>query len=536
MSSLLKKYSGKIDLIYIDPPFGTGADFTYKTFIGEGNINTTKEQSIYEEKAYRDTWKRDTETYLSMLFERLKLIKSLLKRNGSIYLHCDWHYGHYIKSIMDEVFGKDNFVNEIIWHYKTGGRSRNFYARKHDTLFFYKNGEDYIFNSDEIGIPRGEVTKHHMKKNKDEDGRIYWSIKSAEKIYKYYEDDKLTPEDVWSDISHMQQKDPQRLDFPTQKPKALLERIIKASSNENDLIADFFCGSGTTCEVAERLGRRWIGCDLSRWAIHTTRKRLLEIEDCKPFEILNLGKYERQYWQDYSFGREDNTEEEIKIFQYISFILKLYGAEPISGTKYLHGNKNNALVHIGSVDSPVTISEINYCIEECLALKQKVLHILGWEWEMGLYELIVKEAKSKGIKLTLLNIPREVMEKQAVEKGDVKFFELAYLEVDIEKVDRKKIKVNLKDFAMSNIDIIPKDIREKVTKWSDYIDYWAVDWNFNNDTFVNGWVTYRTKKDRSLNLSSDIHKYEESGKYTIFVKVVDIFGNDTSVPYEIEVE
>ena len=149
---------------------------------------------------------------------------------------------------------------------------------------------------------------------------------------------------------------------------------------------------------------------------------------------------------------------------------------------------------------------------------------------------MVNEAKSKGIKLLLLNIPREVMEQQAVEKGDVRFFELAYLEVGIENISGNKIKVILKDFAMSNIDIIPEDIREKVKKWSDYIDYWAVDWNFQNDSFVNGWVTYRTKKDRSLKLKSDVHKYENPGTYTILVKVVDIFGNDTSVPYKVEVK
>ena len=217
-------------------------------------------------------------------------------------------------------------------------------------------------------------------------------------------------------------------------------------------------------------------------------------------------------------------------------MLKLYGAQPISGTNYLHGKKGNAMIHIGSVDSPVTIDEINLCIDECLALKQQELHILGWEWEMGLNELMINEAKSKGIKLLLLNIPREVMDPQAVERGDIRFFELAYLDVDVKQLGNQKVKISLKDFAMSNADLIPEDVREKITKWSDYIDYWAIDWNFQNDTFMNGWVAYRTKQNRKLELESDAHKYEKPGKYNILVKVVDIFGNDTSILKEIEVK
>ncbi|MFQ5792037.1 MAG: DNA-methyltransferase [Acidobacteriota bacterium] len=342
--------------------------------------------------------------------------------------------------------------------------------------------------------------------------------------------------DVWDDIPPLNMVAKERVDFPTQKPEAIADRIIKACCNEGDLVADFFCGSGTTLAVAEKLGRRWIGCDLSRWAIHITRKRLLGIEGCKPFEVLNLGKYERKYWQGVTFGERKKDDEQFPIFQYIVFILKLYGAEPLSGMEHLHGRKGKAVVHVGAVDAPVTIDEINACIEECLAVKQSELHALGWEWEMGLANLMVEEAKRRGVKLLLLNIPREVMEQQAVEKGEIRFFEVAHLEVEIKQEKGRKVTVALEDFAFPYADLIPEDVRQKIKKWSDYIDYWAVDWNFQNDTFMNGWVAYRTRKDRTLALKTDPHAYENPGKFTIMVKAIDIFGNDTSQAFEVEVK
>jgi len=316
-----------------------------------------------------------------------------------------------------------------------------------------------------------------------------------------------------------------------------MERIIKASSNEDDLVADFFCGSGTTLAVAEKLGRRWIGCDLGRWGTHVTRKRLLGIKDCKPFEILNLGKYERQYWQGATFGEKKNRSiTERAIFEYLAFILKLYGAQPVAGIAHLHGKKGKAMIHIGAVDAPVTIGEIDAAVEECVNLKQKELHVLGWEWEMGVRNLVVQEAKKKGVKLLLLWIPREVMEHQAADKGDVRFFELAYLEAKIGKPKKLTAQVALEDFVIPNADLIPDDVRGKIKKWSDFIDYWAVDWDFRNDTFMQGWVAYRTRKNRTLSLKSDPHTYEKRGKWRILVKVIDIFGNDTSQVFEVEVK
>jgi adenine-specific DNA-methyltransferase len=325
------------------------------------------------------------------------------------------------------------------------------------------------------------------------------------------------------------------VDFETQKPVDLVERVLQVASDPGDLVLDAFLGSGTTAIAAERQRRRWIGVDIGRYAIHLTRKRLLDEPNCRPFEILNLGQYERQVWQGMAFGGQRRTEQML-IFEYLKFILDLYGAQPLPGTQHLHGKKSSAVVHVGAVDAPVTIDEVLACLAECRAMGQKELHVLGWEWEMGLSNLMVDEARGQGIRLLLLTIPREVMEQQAVDKGDIHFYELAYLEVEI-KPSRKKhsYTVALTDFVIPNDELIPPEVRRKIAKWSDYVDYWAVDWDFQNDTFVNGWTSYRTRRDRTLQLKSDSHVYEAPGTYHVLVKVIDIFGNDTSQVYEVEV-
>ncbi len=245
--------------------------------------------------------------------------------------------------------------------------------------------------------------------------------------------------------------------------------------------------------------------------------------------MLNLGKYERKYWQVATFGEDLDEDGLISVYEYVTFILKLYGATPAAGMQHLHGKRGRAFVHVGAVDSPVTIDEIAACIEECAALKAKELHILGWEWEMGLHDPMEDQAGARGVKLVLRQIPREVMEEQAAAKGDIEFFELAYLDVEVKPTRRKhEVVVHLNNFAIPNPELVPDDVREKIRKWSDYVDYWAVDWNFSDDTFHQGWVTYRTRKDRSLALESDPHAYEKAGQYDVMVKVIDIFGNDTS--------
>lgn len=554
MGSLLEKFAGKVNLIYIDPPFATGADFSFIAQIGESGEEVFKEQSIIEDKAYRDTWGRGTDTYLEMLIPRLRLIRDLLSESGSLFLHLGVQVNHMIRVALEEVFGRDNVIDEIIWSYGTpsGGRAAgNKIIKAHEYLLYaVKSYDDHVYNKE--FLPYSDKYLEERFSFVDKDGRRYRVRTRGGGVAErqYLDESKGVPlSTVWTDIKqtyamHLVKRAQEETGFQTQKPEALLERVIRIASNPGDLVADFFCGSGTTLAMAEKLNRRWIGCDLSRWAIHVTRKRLLSIEGCKPFELLNLGKYERKYWQGVTFGDKKKNDLQVAVFQYISFMLKLYGAVPVSGLEHVHGKKGRALVHVGAVDAPVTIDEINAAINECIALRQSELHVLGWEWEMGLsgpnndYRrggLMHDVAKQKGVKLILLQIPREVMEPQAVDKGDIQFFELAYLDVEIIKPKKLTAVVALKDFVIPNTELIPEDVREKIKKWSDYIDYWAIDWDFQNDTFMQGWVAYRTRKDRRLTLSSNSHTYEKLGKYRVLVKVVDIFGNDTSQAHDVGV-
>ena len=543
---VLEKFAGKIDLIYIDPPFATGTDFSVTSLIGEFGDSVFKEQSIIEEKAYRDTWGRGTSSYVGMLADRLRLLRELLTPKGSLYVHCDWHVNYLVRGILDEVFGPERFVNEIAWHYFGFKRktAKNF-PRKHDTILVYSNSDDYIWNV-QYKPHRPEYLKRFKE---DADGRLYRDDVNptgggSRTIYLDEVPGDIV-DSVWDDISPVNSQASERCDFPTQKPESLLERIVKASSDEGSLVADFFCGSGTTLAVAERLRRRWIGCDLGRWGIHVTRKRLLGIKNCRPFDVLNLGKYERQYWQGATFGSSAGKSiVEQSLYEYLAFVLKLYGAQPVAGMAHLHGKKGKAMVQIGAIDAPVTIDEVNNAINECALVKQPELHVLGWEWEMGLAgpnngvrrgSLMHEVAKDKGVRLTFLQIPREVMEQQVSEAGDVDFFELAYLEADITHPAKQSVEVALNDFVIPNTDLIPEDVRSKIRKWSDYIDYWAIDWDFRNDTFMLGWVAYRTRKDRSLPLASGRHNYEKPGHYRIVLKVIDIFGNDTSQAFDVEV-
>jgi DNA modification methylase len=485
---------------------------------------------------------------MEMIHERLRLCNLLLSATGLLYVHCDWRVSSHLRLSLDEIFGRDRFVNEIVWHYRTfQGQAHTYFPRKHDTLLLYARGEEFTHN-EVFDTSADDTIDSRRWAAYFQDGRIYGShMPTQDSRFRRYLDkwvkaqgrqpgpadvifeNRGQPVDSVWDLKGLDPKSGERLGYPTQKPEALLRRVVESSSNPGSLVADFFCGSGTTQAVAEMTGRRWIGCDLGRFAVHTTRKRLLGIAGCKPFEVLNLGKYERKYWQRATFGKSIDEDGLLSLYEYVAFVLKLYGASPVAGMHHLHGKKGRAFVHVGAVDSPVTIAEIADCIRECEALRAKELHILGWEWEMGLHDPMTDEAAARGVQLMLRQIPREVMEQQAVAKGDIAFFELAYLDVEVKPTRRKReVIAKLKNFVIPNPEVIPDDVRQLIRKWSDYIDYWAVDWNFADDAFIQGWVSYRTRKDRSLELDSDAHAYDEPGEYAVMVKVIDIFGNDTS--------
>ena len=596
---------GGLKLIYIDPPFDAGADFSMDIAIPSsgGGDTFTKKPNVLEELAYRDTWGKGADSLIAMIYERLVLMRDLLAEDGSIYVHCDWRVNSYIRLVLDEVFGKDNHRNEIIWHYQSGGRQAKLFSRKHDNIYLYTKGDNWAFDADAVGVPRGEEKRNNMKRGQDSDGRKYWSIKSAGKIYKYYDDEKITPADVWIDINHIQQKDPQRVGYPTQKQEKLLERIIKASSNEGDLIADFFCGSGTTAAVAEKLGRKWIASDLGKFAIHTTRKRMIAVQrqrkadgqNYRAFEILNLGKYERQHYIGVNPNlRAEQQQQQIatKSKEYQALILGAYAAQPVKQSAIFHGKKAGRMVAIGPINLPVTRLFVEEIILECREKHITRADILAFEFEMGLFPQIVDEAKNKGINLAMKYIPAEVFDKRAVEKNQVVFFDVSYIEVKphITTGGESKpptVAVELTDFSVhysrdsiantaaslkngkskivaeaGQIVRVGKDkdgktSREPLTKdWTDWIDYWAVDFDFeskreitrikNEDTgemeeqwsgdyiFENEWQSFRTRKDRSLELKSAAHECRP-GRCKIAVKVVDIFGNDTMKIVEVGV-
>jgi adenine-specific DNA-methyltransferase len=524
MGSLLEKYAGKIKLIYIDPPFDTGADFSSRVYVGDESI--AKMPSILEEHAYRDTWGAGKDSYLTMLYERLVLIHELLAEDGSVFVHLDWHQGHYVKILLDEIFGADRFLNEIVWWYynKYQGNIKRF-ASNHDVIFWYSKSANYTFNAQKE-VRDKPVQQIKRVWDKDKQSLVNAKDPVTGKVL-YQESTERSIDDVWR-LSMLQPADKtENVRYDTQKPLTVAERIIGAASNPGDLVADLFCGSGTALVAAEKLGRAWLGCDLGRFAIHTTRKRLLNIPDCRPFEILNLGSYERQRWQ----VETGNGA----LCAYLDTILAFYRAEPVEGFSLLHGRKADRMIHVGATDAPVTINETEEVMDEMADNGIEACDLLGWEWEMGLNDTITERARRRGLDLRPRQIPREVMERTVSEADAVRFFELAFVDLDVRRKGREACVV-LKDFAIPSEDLIPQKVRDSISSWSDLIDYWSVDFDFSDEVFHNQWQAYRTREDTMLATQSYWHEYPKAGTYALVVKIIDIFGNDTTKLAEVRIK
>jgi DNA modification methylase len=532
LPALLSEFAGAVDLVYIDPPFFTGDDFSFS--IAVDGEDFTREPNLIEQKAYRDTWGSGIDGYLSWFHSSLLYLHELLAETGSIYVHLDWHVGHFAKSVLDEVFGRENFRNEIVWHYynKMQGNINRF-ASNHDVIFWYSKTGKYKFQR--IREER-ETPKRQQKRAWDSSTGTLKQARDDEGNLVYYTETERTIDDVWRLPYLMPADRTQNLGYPTQKPESILERILLASTGEGDLVLDCFCGSGTTAATSERLGRRWIGADLGRFAIHTTRKRLLSVPEVEPFIIQNLGKYERQLWQETEFGESATA----RTVAYRSFILDLYHATPISGYSWLHGLKQGRMVHVGTVDAPVTNGDIKQIVAEFRksvgtgkdSPSTKGIDLLGWDFAFELNEVARQDAEKAGIDLRLVRIPREVLEKRAVEQGDIRFFELAALSVGLKQSGRK-VTLTLEDFIIP-LDDVPADVQKAINHWSQWIDYWAVDWDNKDDTFHNEWQAFRTKKSKDLALTT-ASEYAAAGDYTVVVKVIDILGNDTTKTLSVKV-
>ena len=578
---------GGIKLIYIDPPFDVGADFSMDIEIGDDTF--TKKPNVLEELAYRDTWGKGADSFIAMIYERLVLMRDLLAEDGSIYVHCDWRVSSYIKLVIDEIFSDKNFQNEIVVHYTAVGlkaKSTKFHQNTETVHYYAKKKGSHIWN--EIYEPIKDPEKYRTASKhvwNSETGKAERMRNENGEIV-YFEVTEYKPDNF---IEVPALRGDKKVGYPTQKHEELLERIINASSNEGDLVADFFCGSGTTAAVAEKLGRKWIVSDLGKFAVHTTRKRMIGVQrqkkadgkDFRAFEILNLGKYERAHYIGVNIDlREEEKQQQLaqKEKDFIDLILHAYRAEAVEHFKCFHGKKAGRMVAVGPINLPVTRLFVEEVILECREKRISRVDILAFEFEMGLFPNIQEEAKAKGIDLAMKYIPREVFDKRAVEKNQVVFHDVSFIEVK-PLVKKGKVAVELTDFSVyysqDSIDnaaaslkngankivvengkivkvlkdkngIVTKDVLTK--KWTDWIDYWSVDFDFESKreivrvrneatgefedvwtgdfVFENEWQSFRTKKDRSLELKSAWHECPPD-RYKVAVKVVDIFGNDT---------
>jgi adenine-specific DNA-methyltransferase len=589
MSSLLEELRGMVDLIYIDPPFDVGEDFTAKVQLGEQNESIQKEQSILEAVAYRDTWGKKTDSYLHMMYERLTLMRDLLKDTGVIWVHCDWRMNFRLRMLVDEIFGQGSLVNEVIWRRKQAAAwSSKMFGVTNDTLLWYSKSDDYPFTPEYT--KDDENTQKYIQERfiyDDGDGRKYMKsplvnplnrpnlryefrgvkppatgwLYSIQRMEDMYRNNELvmpsTPDgriyrkifldeyqgqpiqNIWTDIPIVNPMALERTGYDTQKPEALLKRIITSCSPEDGLVADFFCGSGTTMAVAEKLGRRWIGVDLGRYAIHVSRKRLIQVQRelhvaSKPyrsFDVYNLGRYERQWWQLERLKGADGEHRRV--------VLKFYKAAPLdnSPNPLLHGKKASAYVHVDQIDSIFTESELRAVAEAVCSAGGRELHCLAWEFEM---ELALKKQTIEietGVTIRLKYIPREIMEPNRTE---CQFFEAGYLEA---KTVRKgnKVDVELMHFTPALAEAPEAEmaaLRERAVKSPfDFIDFWAVDFEWQDGKpFEHHWQDFRTRKDRSLKTVSDLGwEYQGKGKHQICVKVIDVFGVDTTTVIETEV-
>lgn len=586
---------GGLKLIYIDPPFDVGADFSTKIQVGDDEF--TKQPSVIEEVAYRDTWGKGADSFIAMIYERLKLMHGLLSEDGSLFVHCDWHIGHAIKLVLDEIFSENNFVNDIIWYYynKLHDSRKMLLPRAHDLIFRYaKRQGNHKHN------PLKEDREKPVKKLKYKkvNGQIQNIIGEDGKAVTYMSNER-TIDDVWR-IRCLQPANKQEwLNYTTQKPQDLIERILALASDEGDLVADFFCGSGTTLAAAEKMGRKWIGSDLGRFAVHTSRKRLIQIQremkkegkDFRAFEILNLGKYEREHYINVDTDFREQEKQKViknKEKQFVELILSAYQAQAVDSYNSFVGKKRDRLVAIGPVNTPVSSVFIDEAIKEAQEKGITKFDILGFDYEMG---IDFSELCRQGIDVQFKIIPREVFDRRAVEKGYVKFYDVAFIEVKPiikGRGNNKTVAVELCDFSVfynqdsleeaegslkegaSKIVIengqvikVSKDKKTAVVtkevltkKWTDWVDYWAVDFNMESKKeiirsidpntseekeewtgdyiFENEWQSFRTQKDRKLDLVS-AEKEVPKGRRKIAVKVVDIFGNDTTKVFEVNV-
>ena len=535
----LPSLRGKVDLIYIDPPFDSKADYRTKITLPVGDIE--QKPTVVEQFAYADTWEEGTISYLKMIYPRLLLMKELLSERGSIYVHIDWHIVHYVKILMDEIFGKENFVNEIIWCYSGPAANTNCFSRKHDTILFYGKSSNRLYNM--------QYLKH--KSGIHNTGQVFGSIDGdSERIEQLINLGKKC-EDWWIDIYTGDRYRNELVGYATQKPIALLERIIKASSNEGDLVCDFFGGSGTTAAVAEKLGRRWITCDIGKPASLIMRKRLID-QEVKPFLYQSIGDYQKEAFQ--------NNRLVKRVGDLSQIVLGLYGAIPFTPEQtndrnfgYIKGTRT--LVMVDSPNRLTTSATIRRAVEAKATLLggdwERVV-VLGWNFAFDISAAIQKYA---GSKVEVLVIPPDLLDKLSKKGYDklirdktVRFSTLQYLVVKPLQLSRKgdndEIEVMLDTYVLLSPDNIPLDDKDKEKLQGvierdplALIEYWSIDPDYDGETFRSTWQDYRENVDNDNDPLHCVYQarlhvpHREHRK--VCIKAVDVFGFESQVIEEV---
>lgn len=519
LSHLLKDFRGKINLIYIDPPFDSKADYVKKVKIRGEKVDGVQ-QSLIEEKQYTDMWDKDE--YLQFMYERLLLMKELLAETGSIYLHCDWHKNSYLRLIMDEVFGVDNFLNEIIWHYASGGVGYESFARKHDNLLLYSKTKNRTLNLNDVKVERTEKSLARAQNPKG--ARI--TLDNTLKL----------PDDVWN-IQILNPQEKERLDYPTQKPEALLEKVIKASSNKGDIVLDCFVGSGTTCAVAQKLGRKWIGCDINMGAIQTSAKRMVQIieEQKKDKTLFDKDFKGNDGFKIYNVNDYDVFKNEIEAKE---IVMEMYGVEPIKRT-YFDGLLDNNFVKVmpmnrvlNKLDIKNVLKNVSDKISDFTPKKtskkgeetfEEGVLVVCSGMELDVRDFLKKE-NNTGVKIEVRDI--------LTDKQNLVFKQKPEAKIEAKQKDGK-LSVKIKEFyspilirklEIENEKVIENKEKAKVEDFKQIIDSIAIDIDYDGKLFNAEIIDVPSKKE-VVKAEYD-WEYKKKGGYEVAVKIVDVLGEE----------
>ena len=568
----LPSLRGKVDLIYIDPPFDSKAD--YRTKVVLPGVDIQQKPTVVEQFAYADTWEEGTISYLKMIYKRLILMKELLSDTGTVYVHIDWHIDSYVKIMLDDIFGKDNFRDQIIWYYPGGIKAvPHYFPRKHDCIYCYSKTNNYVFNNQRKGIEDNSLYSRWIKYSEDGETITYKNFPRTDKVKfdmyvkRFISQNKRDPkdedviyrfegalvDDVWDDCPAVFRLLNEKTGYSTQKPASLLERIIKASSNEGDLVCDFFGGSGTTAAVAEKLGRRWITCDIGKPASLVMRKRFID-QEVNPFLYQSIGDYQKEAFH--------NNKKLRRVGDLSQVVLGLFGALPFSPEQvsdrnfgYVKGTRN--LVMVDSPNRLTTAATVRRAVEAKASLLggdwDKVI-VLGWNFAFDISQAIEKYKNSN---VEVLVIPPDLLDKlskkgfkKLIADKTVRFSSLQYLVVNPVQVTMNsngedELDISLNNYVLLSPDNIPLDDKDKEKLQQvmeqdplSLIEYWCIDPDYDGDTFRSTWQDYRENVD---NDSDPLHcvystriAMPHKDERKVCVKAVDVFGFESQVILDVK--